>query len=290
MWILVRLIKSGKKKGKLFFSFVILLLLTYWFSFPKTLFSDPYSTVVESSNGSLLSARIAKDGQWRFPSSDSIFYKYKQSVIHFEDEYFYYHFGVNPVSILRAFHQNLFSDKVVSGGSTLTMQLIRLSRKGKPRTYKEKIIEILLAIRMELSYSKEEILNCYASHAPFGGNVVGLEAASWRYYGRSSYLLSWGEIATLAVLPNAPSLIYPGKNHQKLLAKRNRLLDKLASRGILSKQDCNLAKEEPLPQKPLPLPQHALHLLNRASKEGNNNRVVRTTLEKDVISFIQRTR
>ena len=114
--------------------------------------------------------------------------------------------------MFRAFNQNLFSDKIVSGGSTITMQLIRLSRKGRSRSYKEKIIEIILALRLELTHSKEEILNLYASHAPFGGNVVGLEAASWRYYGRSSHLLSWGEMATLAVLPNAPSLIYPGKN------------------------------------------------------------------------------
>ena len=282
MWILVRLIKKGNKKRNLFFFLGLLFLITFWFSFPKTLFNDPYSTVVESNNGSLLSARISSDGQWRFPSSDSVYYKYKQAVIHFEDEYFYYHFGVNPASIVRAFYQNLFSKKVVSGGSTITMQLIRLSRKGKARTYKEKLIEIFMALRMELSHSKDEILNTYASHAPFGGNVVGLEAASWRYYGRASYLLSWGEIATLAVLPNAPSLIYPGKNQEKLRNKRNRLLDKLASRGILSLEDCSLAKDEPLPQKPLALPQHASHLINRVAKEGKSNKIVKTSIDKDL--------
>ena len=274
--------KPLNKKRFFFLAFVLLLLFLFWFSSPKVLFNDPYSTVVESSDGRLLSARIASDGQWRFPSSDSVHYKYQQAVTHFEDEYFFYHFGVNPVSIIRAFYQNLFSTKVVSGGSTITMQLIRLSRKGKPRTYKEKIIEIILAIRIELSYSKDEILNAYASHAPFGGNVVGLEAASWRYYGRSSDLLSWGEIATLAVLPNAPSLIYPGKNQKRLLLKRNRLLDKLAFNEIISLEDCNLAKDEPLPQKPLPLPQKALHLINRVAKEGNSNRVVRSSIDSDL--------
>ena len=107
------------------------------------------------------------------------------------------------------------------------MQLIRLSRK-KARTYTEKFVEIILATRAELSYSKDEILCLYAANAPFGGNVVGLEAASWRYYGRAPHLLSWSESATLAVLPNAPSLIYPGKNQKKLqnLAQLRKKLEK----------------------------------------------------------------
>ena len=225
MYLFLRLMGFNKTKKKLVVLSVFCVIVLTWCLSIGELFSDPYSTIIRSSNGNLLSARIASDGQWRFPCSDSIPDKYKKAVIFFEDEYFHYHLGVNPVSIFRAFSQNLVSDKIISGGSTLSMQLIRLSRKGKSRTYSEKIIEILLAIRMELTHSKADILNLYASHAPFGGNVVGLEAASWRYYGRSSNLLSWGEITTLAVLPNAPSLIYPGKNHQLLLSKRNRLLE-----------------------------------------------------------------
>ncbi len=118
---------------------------------------------------------------------------------------------------------------IVSGGSTITMQVIRLSRKGKRRTVFEKIIEMVLATRLELRYSKQEILGLYASHAPFGGNVVGLEAACWRYFGRSPQQLSWGEAALLAVLPNAPSLMHPGKNRDRLKEKRDRLLDKTRS-------------------------------------------------------------
>src|SRR5690606_6280932 len=140
--------------------------------------------------------------------------------------YFAYHPGFNPFSLLRAAWQNMKAGKVVSGGSTLTMQVIRLARK-KDRTFWEKIKEIGLAIRLESSFSKEEILSLYASHAPFGGNVVGIDAAAWRYFGRSQYQLSWAENALLAVLPNSPSLIYPGKNHEILLEKRNFLLHKL---------------------------------------------------------------
>ena len=186
---------------------------------PNDIFENHYSTVIEDKSGHLLSATIASDGQWRFPPSDSIPFKFKTAICLFEDEYFYYHFGVNPISIYRAFKQNFISNKIKSGGSTITMQLIRLSRRSK-RSYLEKLKEIILATRVELTLSKDEIFNLYASNAPYGGNVVGLEAASWRYYGRSPHLLSWAETATLAVLPNAPSLIYPGKNQEKLLKKR----------------------------------------------------------------------
>jgi penicillin-binding protein 1C len=104
------------------------------------------------------------------------------------------------------------------------MQVIRLSRNGKPRTVWQKMIEIILALRLESKYSKNEILALYSSQAPFGSNVVGLDAAAWRYFGKSQDQLSWGETAALAVLPNSPSLIHPGKNSELLKQKRNRCL------------------------------------------------------------------
>ena len=139
--------------------------------------------------------------------------------------------------------------KIVSGGSTLSMQVIRMARKGKPRSFFQKFIEIILATRLELKYSKQEILALHASNAPFGGNVVGIDAASWRYFGKSPKLLSWAEAATLAVLPNSPSLIHPGRNRDALLQKRNRLLDRLQKNGTINDLTCELAKEESLPQK-----------------------------------------
>jgi len=159
------------------------------------------------------------------------------------------------------------------------MQVIRLSRQGQGRTFLEKFIELIYATRMELTVPKDKILAYYASNAPFGGNVVGLDAASWRYYGRSANKLSWAESATLAVLPNAPSLIFPGKNHAKLLAKRNRLLDKLAQKGFIDDITCAISKEEPLPQKPLHLPNIAPHLHNQIIKT-NKGELVKTTIDK----------
>src|SRR5690606_11889565 len=152
--------------------------------------------------------------QWRFPETDSVPNKFKQCIVLFEDEYFYKHPGFNTISIFKALRENVSSGEVKRGGSTLTQQTIRLSRKGTSRTYWEKVKEIILATRLEFRYSKDKILSLYSSHAPFGGNVVGLDAASWRYFNRSANELSWAESATLAVLPNAPSLIYPGKNQE----------------------------------------------------------------------------
>ncbi|MEN2399654.1 penicillin-binding protein 1C [Flavobacterium sp. MC2016-06] len=266
------------KKNKIKSAIAFMLLLIYYFSLPRTLFKEPYSTVIESKEGELLGAKIARDGQWRFPAQDSVPDKFKKCIVYFEDEYFYKHPGFNPVAMVNAIKQNRKAGKVVRGGSTLTQQVIRLSRKGKGRTYFEKIIEVVLATRLELGYSKNEILELYAAHAPFGGNVVGLEMASWRYFGVQSNQLSWAESATLAVLPNAPSLIYPGKNQIKLLEKRNRLLWKLNQEGIIDKETYELSIDEPLPQKPYDLPQIALHLLQRVAKNEEGTRV-KTTID-----------
>ncbi|EKT4549730.1 penicillin-binding protein 1C [Flavobacterium psychrophilum] len=266
------------KRNKIKSSIAFILLMVYYFSLPSTLFQEPYSTVIESKEGELLGAKIAHDGQWRFPAQDSVPYKFKKCIVYFEDEYFYKHPGFNPVAMVNAIKQNQKAGKVVRGGSTLTQQVIRLSRKGKNRTYFEKVIEIILATRLELRHCKDKILELYAAHAPFGGNVVGLEMASWRYFGVQSHQLSWAESATLAVLPNAPSLIYPGKNQQKLLKKRNNLLLKLKTEGVIDAQTYELAIDEPLPQKPYDLPQIAPHLLQRVAKNKEGTRL-KTTVD-----------
>ncbi len=258
-----------------------LLLIAYYFCLPKTLFTTPTSTVITASNGELLGAQIATDGQWRFPESDSIPEKFKQCIVYFEDQHFYKHPGFNPVSIFKALRDNIKSGKKVRGGSTLTQQVIRLSRKGKKRTYFEKFIELIQATRLEFRHSKTAILKLYTSHAPFGGNVVGLEVASWRYFGVQPHQLSWAENATLAVLPNAPSLIYPGKNQERLLKKRNRLLKKLVEENIIDELTYTLAISESLPQKPFPLPRVAPHFLQRVAKESKGT-TIKTTLDKQL--------
>lgn len=258
----------------------LLLVLLVFFSIPLPEFDAPTSTVVKSDDGRLLGAKISTDEQWRFSLIDSVPPKFETCIINFEDTWFRYHLGVNPISIARALLLNIKAHRVVSGGSTITMQTIRLARQGKARSLKEKLIEVFFATRYELKYSKDDILRQYASHAPFGGNVVGLEAASWRYFKRAPEHLSWAETATLAVLPNAPSLIYPGKNQLKLEKKRNRLLHRLLVAEHIDSLTYKLSIKEKLPLKPNALPQIAPHLLDIVAKEQLGQRV-NTTIHYD---------
>ena len=262
------------------------LLLVFLFSLPAKLFKSPTSYVIEASNGNLLSAAIASDGQWRFPVADSVPVKFKNCIIAFEDKRFYNHFGIDFLAMSRAMRQNFKARSVVSGGSTLTMQVIRLSRK-QDRTIWQKFLEVILALRLELKYSKTEIISLYAANAPFGSNVVGLEAASWRYYGRDANTLSWGEMATLAVLPNSPSLVHPGKNSARLIKKRNDLLDKLAKLKYIDQSTANLSKLEPVPGKPMPLPQNAPHLLNRFKQERASLEIKSTRIRSTLNEAVQ---
>lgn len=264
---------------------ITLLLIGYIFCLPRQLFHVPYSTVVTDRNEELLGARIASDGQWRFPPRETTPEKIKQCLITFEDKHFYHHWGVNPLSIGRAIYQNTRHKRIVSGGSTLTMQTIRLAR-NESRTFGEKVIEMIWATRLEFRASKEEILSMYVSHAPFGGNVVGLDAAAWRYFGHSAEDLSWAESAMLAVLPNAPAMIHLSKGRQMLLSKRNRLLKQLLEKKIIDSSTYELAVTEPLPDEPHPLPQTAPHLVSRFYKE-RNGQYTRSTIDRGIQTHIE---
>jgi len=263
------------KKHPIFIGIVLILGLIWMFCLPKNLFNAPTSTVLKSREGVMLGARIAKDEQWRFPEQDSVPHRFEQCILNFEDEYFYSHPGFNPISITKALWGNI-TTKERRGGSTITQQVIRLSRKNQQRTYFEKFIEIFQATRLEFRESKEEILNLYATYAPFGGNVVGLETASWRYFGIPSHDLSWGQAAALAVLPNAPSLIFPGKNELILKQKRDRLLKKLLDHSVIDLTTYELAISEKLPSKPLALPEIAPHLTEKLRRDHQGAQVIST--------------
>ncbi|TLX70937.1 penicillin-binding protein 1C [Labilibacter sediminis] len=271
-----------KKRGKRRFLFISCLscITVFWFSLSFPLFKVPYSTVIYSSENHLLGAHIARDGQWRFPKGDSIPQKFITCLRYFEDEHFYKHPGVNPIALGRALKQNVSQNKIVSGGSTITMQVIRLATQ-RNRNIWNKSIEIIQALRLEITQSKNDILDMYCTHAPFGGNVVGLEAASWRYFQRSPHQLSWAENAMLAVLPNAPGLIHTGRNRRNLLAKRNRLLEKLLSNEVIDSVTFNLSLEEPIPEHPYALPQTSPHLLDYCRKQ-HEGRIYHLTLNSNL--------
>ncbi len=272
----------SKRRKYYLLGFFSVLFLIWLFCLPTQLFSTPTSTVLLDKDGNMLGARIANDGQWRFPPRDAVPYKYEKAILQFEDRDFYSHMGFSLKAFSRAMKQNISEGRVVSGGSTIPMQTIRLSRQGKSRSVWEKVIEVFQATRMEWRYSKGEILAMYSSYAPMGGNVVGLDAASWRYFGRSPENLSWAEASTLAVLPNAPSLMHPGKNREKLIAKRNRLLDRLHLVGEIDKTELQLAKSEPLPTAPPSLPNVSPHVIDRVMSSKYKGKIVNSTLKSSL--------
>jgi penicillin-binding protein 1C len=268
-------------------------IVKYLFYLPEELFDEPVSMVLLDRNDELLGAHIAADGQWRFPPVSNVPEKFAMCLLQFEDKNFYKHYGVDQIAIIRAFLQNIKARRAVSGGSTLTMQVIRLSRKGKSRTISEKLIEMIMATSLELKYTKDEILAMYASNAPFGGNIVGLEAASWRYFGRSPDMLSWAESAMLAVLPNSPSLIHTGRNRELLKQKRDILLLKLLNNDIIDKTNYILSIEEEIPEHPSPYPMLAQHLVARADREivgskrlGKTHTTLDSDLQKEIMHIV----
>ena len=270
-------------RRKAVFLILFEVLLAGWLCcLPKDLFKGTsYATVVTDRNGELLGARIAGDQQWRFPPCDTVPERFATALIQFEDRHFRWHPGVNPVALARAFVDNLRAGHVVSGGSTITMQVIRLSR-NRERTIWQKLVEAVLATRLEFRCSKDGILALYASYAPFGGNVVGLEAAAWRYFGRPAGELSWAESATLAVLPNAPASIHPGKGRDQLLAKRNRLLERLHMHGCFDGSTLESALSEPLPDAPYPLPNLARHLVEEQPRGQETRTSIDISLQRQV--------
>ena len=251
------------------------------------MFTKPYSKVLYSKDGVLLNAKTAEDGQWRFSGGGELPEKFVKALISFEDRRFYSHPGADIIGLGRAMVQNIRAKRVVSGGSTLTMQLMRMARGSKERTVWQKLIETIWAIRAEIRYSKNEILQFYADQAPYGGNVVGLEAASWRYFGKNSHALTWAESCMLAVLPNAPSLIHPGRNRQQLLIKRDRLLKRLFDDGTIDGYTYRSALLEPIPEKPHRLPNQAYHYANRKVPKGIRNSCLNGLWQQETFQLLR---
>lgn len=268
-------------RRKLAIAVAVLVLLLAWARWGPMdpLFPGPRSTVLLDRDGGTLAASVARDGQWRMPPGDSVPQRFARCLIAFEDRHFRSHFGVHVPSLIRAAQQNRKAGRVVSGGSTITMQVARMARGDRPRTAWNKAVEMLLALRLEVRCSKEEILALYAANAPFGGNVVGLEAAAWRWFGRAPEQLGWAESATLAVLPNAPARIHPGKQRDALQQKRDRLLRYLRATDVMDSLACDLAMSEPLPDRPLPLPRLAPHLLTTLEAQGHRGTRIHSTID-----------
>lgn len=226
-------------------------------------------------NDEILSILLNRDEQWHIKNSAEFSKKLKIATLVFEDKEFYSHIGIDFTAIIRSIYINARHNKRV-GGSTITMQTIKLLTNNK-RTYINKINEMILSLRLEFLYSKDEILEMYFNNAPYGGNIVGVSAASLMYFNKSTKDLTWSESALLAVLPNSPGLINVQKNNHLLLQKRNKLLDELYKRGYIDSDNLKLAKQEKLPiikrDKNL-----AAHLVFRF----DNNPIIKTTIDKNI--------
>ena len=270
-----------------------LFMVANWcFPLPKARLHPPVSQIVLDRNGEWLRAFLADDGMWRIaisnqqsavssqqagivkrkPLTDSQqpianSHLLHQAILTSEDRWFYYHYGINPVSIATAIYDNLKAGEVVRGGSTITMQLARLM-EPKARNIPNKLIEMFRAFQLEHAYSKSEILTFYFNMLPYGGNIVGTAAASRFYFNKPQHTLSLGEAALLAAIPNAPERLRPDRFPENARKAREKVLNRLLARRQISKQQWQEAVQEPIPHKRYSLPFKAPHLSRLLSKEN----------------------
>lgn len=225
------------------------------------------STLVVARDGTPLRAFADADGVWRYPATpESVSPLYLEALLHYEDRWFWRHPGVNPIALLRAGGQLLTSGEVVSGGSTLTMQVARIldaKRTSHTRTPFRKLRQILRALQLEAHLSKREILILYLERAPYGGTIEGVEAASWAYLGKPASRLSMAEAALLAVLPQSPSRRRPDRHPEAAQAARDKVLDRMAALGVWSRAEVDDARIEPVVSRQLQSPMTAALLAQR---------------------------
>ena len=237
----------------------------------------PPSPVILDRHGQPLRFFLAPDDQWRFQSQlKDISPRLLRAVIACEDRWFYYHPGTNPLSLVRAFAQDLLAGHIVSGGSTLTMQVARMTER-RPRTYRAKLAEIARALQLELTFSKKEILAFYFNLAPYGGNLQGVGAASWLYFGKPPSQLGWAEIALLVALPQSPEQRRPDLHPAQAKKARDRVLARFLNLRLITAEEYRRALLNPVPTAWASLPLIAPHLSQMlADRAGPSGRVLST--------------
>lgn len=234
--------------------------------------------VVVDEQGTPLWRFADSEGIWRYPVTiEEVSPRYLEALIQYEDRWFWDHPGVNPFSVLRAAWQDLTFGRVVSGGSTLTMQVARLL-DPHPRTFGGKIRQLWRALQLEWHLSKRDILTLYLNRAPFGGTLQGVGAASWAYLGKSPAQLSYSEAALLAVLPQAPSRLRPDRWPGRAEAARNKVLARMETQGVWSAKQVRESREEPVWLAPRQMPQLAPLFSRMMLGKSRDDKIV-TTLD-----------
>lgn len=245
------------------------------------------SVVVTAQDGRPLRAFAGRDGVWRYPvEPEDVSPLYVQALIGYEDRWFWRHPGVNPVAMLRAGAQWVRSGHVVSGGSTLSMQVARIL-EPHPRTAAGKLRQVLRAVQLEWHCSKREILTLYLNRAPFGGTIEGVEAASWAYLGKPSRNLSHAEAAMLAVLPQSPSRLRPDRNPALAQAARDKVLRRMATQGLWSENEVQEARIEPVVSRRLQAPMLAPLLADRLRRANPGHSRIRSSIDADLQAVLE---
>ncbi len=257
--------------------------------YPPDMHRSAPSALVTASNGAPLYIFTTSDGMWRLPTTpdmvDPVYLKMLQA---YEDKRFFEHPGVDPLALVRAIGQRLSAGRVVSGASTLTMQVARLL-EPRPRTIRSKIIEIGRALQLEMRHSKTDILSLYLTLAPFGGNIEGVRSASLIWLGKEPSWMTPGEAALLVALPQSPSALRPDRHPQAAQAARDKVLDRMLELGVLDAEQVREAKTESIPTVRRPLARLAPHASHRIlSEKRGTDSLIDLSLQKSLESLLQR--
>jgi len=241
-----------------------------------------YSTIVTAKDGTVLKAYLTSDEKWRmYTELEEITPEMQHAIIYKEDKYFYHHPGINPVSIARAFVNNIISGKRTSGASTITMQVARLLQP-KDRTYGNKLIEMFRALQLDMLYSKEEILQMYLNLVPYGGNIEGVKAASVIYLEKTPSVLSLAELTALSIIPNRPTTLRPGVNNDVIIAERNKWLNRFKADGVFDDEIIDDALHEAFNAFRTEGPDIAPHFCNRMKQQYPGEAIIKTNLNAEV--------
>lgn len=248
--------------------FVLFLLLNRIFPLPAI---PSYSTIVTDHNGEVVHAYLTADEKWRMKTElEEISPLLRKTIIEKEDQYFFYHPGVNLLAVGRAMLKNIFRMKRTSGASTISMQVARLLEPRR-RTWINKGIEMFRAFQLEWRYSKSEILQLYLNHVPYGGNIEGVKAASLLYFKKNPDHLSLAEITALSIIPNRPSSLVMGQNNDLIVQERNRWLKRFAANKVFTEKEISDALQEPLDATRGRVPKYIPHLAYKLKRQGGTN-------------------
>lgn len=252
--------------------------LDAWFP-PRLDKLNDVSVSVTDSRGHVLRSFMTTEESWRLPASVADVPPFYLALLKsYEDRRFDHHYGVDPWAVLRATGQALVHGRVVSGASTLTMQVARLL-EPRPRTLRSKLIEMFRAVQLERRFTKDEILGMYLTLAPYGGNVEGIRAASLSFFGKEPRGLTPAESALLVALPQAPSRLRPDRWDARAREARDKVLDRGLDSGVIDARHAREAQEEAVARARRPFPIHAPHLAQWLRQEQPTSRVIPTTID-----------